>query len=148
MAFEPKITRQTPRTHAITSPTHVIVAIDAQCYFEESRHPLTSISSFTPNTYVYSEEWLSNALGGQHQNTHGFPWRVTCVIRFPPSHCRPEQPKIQTEVLGHSLVHSLVHSHRSLVRLLRPAPFACALRCATHSLACSLRSLPRSWESE
>ena len=42
-----------------------------------------------------------------------------------PAHFGPEQPKIQTEVLGHSLVRSLVRSHRSLPRL-----------------------LPRSWESE
>ena len=33
-------------------------------------------------------------------------------------HCGPEQPKIQAEVLGHSLVRSLVRSHRSIVRLL------------------------------
>ena len=33
-------------------------------------------------------------------------------------HCGPEQPKIQTEVLGHSLVPLLVCSHCSLVRLL------------------------------
>ena len=31
---------------------------------------------------------------------------------------------------GHSLVRSLVHSHRSLIRLLRTARFADALRCA------------------
>ena len=41
-------------------------------------------------------------------------------------HCGPEYPKIQTEVLGHSLVRSLVRSHRSFVRSL--AHFA-------HSLA-------------
>ena len=51
----------------------------------------------------------------------------------------PEQPKIQTAVLG----HPLVRSHRSLVRLLQTARFAHALRCAR-----SLRSLPRSWDSE
>ena len=42
--------------------------------------------------------------------------------------------------LGHSLVRSLVRSHRSLVRLLRTARFARALRCA-HSFARSLPSL-------
>ena len=45
-------------------------------------------------------------------------------------HCGPEQPRIQTEVLGHSLVHSLVRWHRSLVRFLRTARFARAFRCA------------------
>ena len=53
------------------------------------------------------------------------------------AHYGLEQPKIQTEVLGHSLVRLLVCSHRSLVCLFRTACFACALRCA-HSLACSL----------
>ena len=48
-------------------------------------------------------------------------------------------------VLGHSLVHSLVHSHRTLVRLLRSARFARALRCA-QLFAPSLSSLARSWE--
>ena len=56
------------------------------------------------------------------------------------SHCRPEQPKIQTAVLGHSLVRSLVCSHRSLVCSLRTARFASALRCA-YSFARSLTSL-------
>ena len=64
-----------------------------------------------------------------------------------PSHYGTEQPKIQTNVLGHSLVDSLVRLHRSLFRLLHPACFARALRCA-HSLTCSLRSLPRLWDSE
>ena len=41
-------------------------------------------------------------------------------------HCGPEQPKIQTEVLGHSLVLSLVCLHRSLV---------CSLAHFAHSLA-------------
>ena len=54
-----------------------------------------------------------------------------------PWHYCLEQPKIQTAVLGHSLVRSLVRSHRSLVRLLRTAR---ALRCA-HSFARSLTSL-------
>ena len=49
-------------------------------------------------------------------------------------------------VLGHSLVRSLVCSHHSLIRLLRTARFARALRCA-HSFARSLtHSLPSSWE--
>ena len=46
-----------------------------------------------------------------------------------------EQPKVQTAVLGHSLVRSLAPLNRSL------AP-------RTRSLARSLRPLPRSWESE
>ena len=57
------------------------------------------------------------------------------------SHYGLKQPEIQTAVLGHSLVRSLICLHRSLVRLLRPAHFARALRCAdslahfAHSLA-------------
>merc|ERR1712136_322498 len=58
-------------------------------------------------------------------------------------HYGRKQPRIQTEVLGHSLVRSLVPSHRSLVRLLRTARFARALRCA-HSFARSLTSLTHS----
>ena len=54
--------------------------------------------------------------------------------------------KSTRRVLGHSLVRSLVRSHRSLIRLLRTARFARALRCA-HSLARSLtHSLPSSSE--
>ena len=54
--------------------------------------------------------------------------------------------KSTRRVLGHSLLRSLVRSHRSLIRLLRTARFARALRCA-HSFARSLtRSLRSSWE--
>ena len=56
--------------------------------------------------------------------------------------CGPKQPKIQTEVLGHSLVCSLSRLHRSLVCLLRTTCFACALHCA-HSLAHFAHSLAR-----
>ena len=42
-------------------------------------------------------------------------------------------------VLGHLILHSLVRSHRSLIRFLRTARFARALR-RTHSFARSLRS--------
>ena len=52
-------------------------------------------------------------------------------------HSGPEQPRIQTAKLGHSLVRLLVRSHCLLVRLLRTARFARALRCA-YSLARSL----------
>ena len=45
--------------------------------------------------------------------------------------------KSTRKVLGHSLLHSLVRSHRSLIRLLRTARFARALRCA-HSFSRSL----------
>ena len=59
-------------------------------------------------------------------------------------HCGPEQPKILTEVLGHSLVRSLVRSNRSLVphyslhlhTLLRSL-----IRSLAHSFARSLTSL-------
>ena len=55
--------------------------------------------------------------------------------------------KSTRRVLGHSLLRSLVRSHRSLIRLLRTARFARALRCA-HSLARSLtHSLRSSWGS-
>ena len=48
---------------------------------------------------------------------------------------------------GHSLNRLLVRSHRSLIRLLRTARFARALRCA-HSFARLLtHSLPSLWES-
>ena len=56
--------------------------------------------------------------------------------------------KSTRKVLGHSLLRSLIRSHRSLIRLLRTARFARALRC-THSFARSLtRSLRSSWESD
>ena len=56
--------------------------------------------------------------------------------------------KLTRIVLGHSLLCSIVCSHRSLIRLLRTARFARALRCA-HSFARSLtRSIRRSWESD
>jgi len=59
----------------------------------------------------------------------------------------PMTMKSTRRVLGHSLLRSLVRSHRSLIRLLRTARFARALRCA-HSFARSLtHSLQSSWES-
>ena len=45
-------------------------------------------------------------------------------------HLGPRQPKIQTKVLGHSLVRLLICSHRSLIRLLHTACFVRALCCA------------------
>ena len=42
--------------------------------------------------------------------------------------------KLTRRVLGHSLVRSLIHSHHTLIRFLRTARFARALRCA-HSFA-------------
>ena len=52
--------------------------------------------------------------------------------------------KSTRRVLGHSLLRSVVRLHRSLIRLLRTARFARALRCA-HSFARSLTlSLARS----
>ena len=51
-----------------------------------------------------------------------------------------EQAKIQTAVLGHLLVRSLVRSHRSLIRLLRPACFTHALCCA-HSFVSTAHTL-------
>ena len=59
----------------------------------------------------------------------------------PHAHYGPKQPRIQTEVLGHSLVCLFVRSHHSLASL---APSAAL----TRSLARSLRSLPRSWDSD
>ena len=58
-------------------------------------------------------------------------------------HCGSEQPRIQTEVPGHTPVCSPVFSHQSLICLFRTACFACALcyaplrpfvRSLTHSL--------------
>ena len=43
-------------------------------------------------------------------------------------HYGPEQPRIQTEVLGHSLVRLLVRPDHSLICLLHTACFAYALR--------------------
>ena len=62
---------------------------------------------------------------------------VVCACSKTCTHYGPKQPRIQTEVLGHSLVRSLIRSHRSLVCLLRTARFARAHR-YTHSLAHSL----------
>ena len=53
------------------------------------------------------------------------------------SHCGSELPRIQTEVLGHSLVRWLVRSHGSFICLLRTACSASALH-RVHSLARSL----------
>ena len=64
-------------------------------------------------------------------------WRM---VLYSTLHSGPEQPKIQTEILGHPLVRSLVCSHHSLVHLLQTARFAGALHC-THLFACSLISL-------
>ena len=54
-----------------------------------------------------------------------FPQTQTSLwleTRSIPLHCGPQQPRIQTEVLG----QSLIRSHRSLVSLLRIARFVCA----------------------
>ena len=48
----------------------------------------------------------------------------------PPPHSGPEHERIQTEILGQSLVRSLIRTHRSLVCLLRTTRFARALCCA------------------
>ena len=73
---------------------------------------------------------------------------LDCLVsRLPPRTMGRMTLKSTRRVLGHSLLRSLVRSHRSLIRLLRTARFARALRCA-HSFACSLtRSLQSSWES-
>ena len=42
-------------------------------------------------------------------------------------HCGPEQPRIQPEVLRHSLLRLLVRLQHSLIHLLRTARFADAL---------------------
>ena len=47
-----------------------------------------------------------------------------------PWHSDSGDLKIRTLIMGHSLIRSLIRSHRSLVRLLRIARFARALRCA------------------
>ena len=55
------------------------------------------------------------------------------------THCGPEQPKIQTEVLGHLLVYSIVRSNRSLVRSL--AHFAHSLTRGTVNYQTAIYSL-------
>ena len=51
--------------------------------------------------------------------------------------CGPDQPRIQTEMLGHLLIHLLVRSHCSLACLLtRSAVLTCLLAHFTYSLAC------------
>ena len=62
-------------------------------------------------------------------------------------HCGPDQPRIQTEVLGLLLVRLLVRLHCSLICLFRTTCFARVLCCA-HSLARPLCSLPHLWNSE
>ena len=58
------------------------------------------------------------------------------------THYGRKQPRIQSEVLGHSLVRLLVCSHHSLVRLLWTTRFARAFCCA-HSFAHFAHSLAR-----
>ena len=65
-----------------------------------------------------------------------------------PTHCGPEKPRIQTYVLGHSLVRSLVRLHCSLLCLLRTACFPRALICLlAHSLTPEwmIRRLNTTW---
>ena len=62
-------------------------------------------------------------------------WLIYCKYRL---HCGPKQPRIQFEVLGHSLVRSLAPSSCSLICLLHTTRFARTLHCAhsvTHSWA-------------
>ena len=53
--------------------------------------------------------------------------------------------KSTRRVLGHSLLRSLVRSHRSLIRLIRTARFARALRCS-HSFALLLTHSVAHWK--
>ena len=81
--------------------------------------------------YKYNEHNNSDSVSGRKGSSHG----------------GSKEYKINARVLVHSLLLSLVRSDRSLIRLLRTARFARALRC-THSFARSLtRSLRSSWES-
>ena len=48
-----------------------------------------------------------------------------------PFHCGPDQPKTQTEVLGHLLVRLLIRSYHSLILLLRTA---CSARVLCYAL--------------
>ena len=61
--------------------------------------------------------------------------------RHYPLHYGRKQPRIQTALLGHSLVHSLVGSHPLLVHLLCPTRFARAL----YSLTSLTPSLVAQW---
>ena len=94
-----------------------------------------------------STEVFRSSSGSSSDKSQSMEW----VPRYLVIHCGPDQPRIQTEILGHSLVHSLVRLHCSLVCLLRTTPhYASLARSAalTRSLARSLCSLPYSWESE
>ena len=59
---------------------------------------------------------------------------LRCYCMNEAMHGGLDNPKIGTSALGQSLLHSLVRSHRSLIRLIRTACLARALRCA-HSFA-------------
>ena len=65
--------------------------------------------------------------------------------RFPSTLGQNSQ-KYTTKVLGHWLVRLLVRSHRSLVEL--APPYSLCSRAPLRSLARSLLSLPRSWDSD
>ena len=56
--------------------------------------------------------------------------------RFTEGHYGRQQPRIQTEVLGYSLVHLLILSHRSLVHVLHTVCFALL---ASHCLLQTVR---------
>ena len=62
-------------------------------------------------------------------------------------HCGPEQPRIQTEVLCHSLVRSPVRSHCSHICLLCLAQFTRGLHCA-YLFTCPLFSLTSSLDGQ
>ena len=68
-------------------------------------------------------------LNGECNNCAGFGLHLYSTL-----HYGPEQPRIQTEVLGHSLIHSLVCLHRSLICSQRS--LICLLAHFAHSQAC------------
>ena len=95
----------------------------------------------------------TKVIGARLMVKSGRFWQLTNDARsrflaMTPTHNGSDKPRIQTLVLGHSLICLLVHSDRLLWCLLCPAHFACALHCANlfaHSLTLSR---PSSWENE
>ena len=135
--------------------------------FVRSHHSLCSLPRSWESEFLMSQNdlFLSHSAVGQSQydfrlltNSITHPSVHRPLLPLPAdsqvaSHYGQEQPRIKTQVLGHLHVCSLVRSHCSLIRLIRTARFvllASLTRSAalTHALACSLSSLPRSWESE
>ena len=71
---------------------------------------LTSTTEFDHDLFCFVA-----VVGRQGVNRRYYRWAKPPLLygKFPLLHYGQKQPRIQTEVLGHSLVRSLVRSHRS-----------------------------------